>query len=281
MATSELRSPINLVAADLLSEDLLAAARRRRPASHQQATREPAAVPLSPFRSPARASPKEGPSSRAAHLSAPPSATSHSSSGSRAVGSGRAEGRDELERLVGQRIERQRLRPHRKPGADGELVRPGAGLRAVLKREIHELQARSTAFSIRTSLAEGGDASGLGYSLATPWRRASSPPPASPPAAAAAAAAAASTTSAAASAAYTEKVPWRRRSCVHLAAPRCPRRPPAWPGHRSRRQNSQQRKTGSYTALPVVTSWPPCPRRHSVEPPLTAPSAAMLSAHYA
>ena len=79
----------------------------------------------------------------------------------------------------------------------------------------------------------------------------------------------------------TEKVPWRRCSCVHLAAPRCPRRPPAWPGHRSRRQNSQQRKTGSYTALPVVTSWPPCPRRHSVEPPLTAPSAAMLSAHYA
>ena len=78
----------------------------------------------------------------------------------------------------------------------------------------------------------------------------------------------------------TEKVPWRRCSCVHLAAPRCPRRPPAWPGHRSRRQNSQQRKTGSYTALPVVTSWPPCPRRHSVEPPLTAPSAAMLSAHY-
>jgi hypothetical protein len=35
---------------------------------------------------------------------------------------------------------------------------------------------------------------------------------------------------------------------------------------------------GSYTALPVVTSWPPCPRRHSVEPPLTPPSAAMLSA---
>ena len=58
----------------------------------------------------------------------------------------------------------------------------------------------------------------------------------------------------------TEKVPWRRRSCVHLAAPRCPRRPPAWPrGHRSRRQNSQQRKTGSYTGLPVVTSWPPSP----------------------
>ena len=78
----------------------------------------------------------------------------------------------------------------------------------------------------------------------------------------------------------TEKVPWRRCSCVHLAAPRCPRRPPACPGHRSRRQNSQQRKTGSYTALPVVTSWPPCPRRHSVEPPLTAPSAAMWSAHY-
>jgi hypothetical protein len=46
------------------------------------------------------------------------------------------------------------------------------------------------------------------------------------------------------------------------------------------RQN-KQRKTGSYTALLVVTSWPPCPRRHSVEPPLPAPSAAMLSAHYA
>jgi hypothetical protein len=26
----------------------------------------------------------------------------------------------------------------------------------------------------------------------------------------------------------TEKVPWRRCSCIHLAAPRCPRRPPAW-----------------------------------------------------
>ena len=68
--------------------------------------------------------------------------------------------------------------------------------------------------------------------------------------------------------------PARRRShgdacsCVHLAAPRCPRRPPAWPGHRSRRQNTQQRKTGTYTALPVATRWPPCPRRHSVEPPL-------------
>ena len=78
----------------------------------------------------------------------------------------------------------------------------------------------------------------------------------------------------------TQKVPWRPCSCVQLAAPRCPRRPPAWPCHLSRRQNKQQRKTGSYTALPVVTSWPPCPRRHSVEPPLTAPSAAMLSAHY-
>ena len=30
----------------------------------------------------------------------------------------------------------------------------------------------------------------------------------------------------------------------------------------SRRQNTQQRKTGSYTALPVATRWPPCRRRH-------------------
>ena len=148
-------SPINLVAADLLSEDLLAA-RRSRPVSHQQAepvrlaTREPwvlpPASPPAPFLSPARILPPH-----AAHLSAPPSATSHSGSHSgscsRAVGSGRAEGRDVLERLVGQRIERQRLRPHHKPG-DREIVRPGPGLRAVLQREIDELQARSTAFGL-------------------------------------------------------------------------------------------------------------------------------------
>ena len=168
-------SPINLVAADLLSEDVLAAqaARRSRPVSHQQAepvrlaTREPwvlpPASPPAPFLSPARTSPLRS-SPHAAHLSAPPSATSHSGSHSgscsRAVGSGRAEGRDALERLVGQRIERQRLRPRHKPG-DREIVRPGPGLRAVLQHEIDELQARSTAFSIRTSLAEGGDASVL------------------------------------------------------------------------------------------------------------------------
>ena len=55
----------------------------------------------------------------------------------------------------------------------------------------------------------------------------------------------------------TQKVPWRPCSCVQLAAPRCPRRPPAWPCHQSRRQNTQQRKIGTYTALPVATRWSP------------------------
>ena len=54
----------------------------------------------------------------------------------------------------------------------------------------------------------------------------------------------------------------RRSSCYHLAAPRCRRRPPTWPGHRSRRPNKRRRKTGTYTALPVATRWPPCRRRH-------------------
>ena len=49
-----------------------------------------------------------------------------------------------------------------------------------------------------------------------------------------------------------EKLPLSLARCVQIVAPRCPRRPPAclayaWPGHRGRRQNSQQRKTGSYT----------------------------------
>ena len=59
----------------------------------------------------------------------------------------------------------------------------------------------------------------------------------------------------------SEKMPWRRFSGVHLAAPRCRRRPPTWPGHRSRRPNKRRRKTGTYTALPVATRWPPCRRR--------------------
>ena len=59
----------------------------------------------------------------------------------------------------------------------------------------------------------------------------------------------------------TQKVPWRPCSCAQLAAPRCPRRSPARLGHRSRRPNKQQRKTGSYTALPVASSWPPHRRR--------------------
>ena len=185
----QLGSPINLVAADLLSEDLLAAQAtcRSRPASQQQAerawladevTREPwrlrstppPAVRPRPSRSPARTPPVRS-SSRAAHLlSAPPSATSRSdscscsgsgaagsgrsprklnlsSSGlgrgsmctrgsegsggrpsepseSPAVGSGRAEGRDALEYLVGRRIGRlrQRVRPHHTP-SDGERAR--------------------------------------------------------------------------------------------------------------------------------------------------------------
>ena len=49
---------------------------------------------------------------------------------------------------------------------------------------------------------------------------------------------------------------------------RCPRRPPAWPCHQSRRQNKQQRKTGTYTALPVATRWPPYRRRHPLRHPL-------------
>ena len=188
----QLGSPINLVAADLLSEDLLAAQAtcHSRPASQQQAerarladevTREPwrlrpaspPAVRPRPSRSPARTPPVRS-SSRAAHGSPPPSATSRSdscscsgsggvgsgrspgklnlsSSGlgrgsmctrgsegsggrpsepseSPAVGSGRAEGRDALEYLVGRRIERQRQRPrpHHTPG-DGERARPGSG----------------------------------------------------------------------------------------------------------------------------------------------------------
>jgi len=66
----------------------------------------------------------------------------------------------------------------------------------------------------------------------------------------------------------TEKVPWRRCSGVQFVAPKCPRRPPA-SGQVTRPEPpaelAQQRKTGSYTTLPAVTSWPPCPRRHSVE----------------
>ena len=61
----------------------------------------------------------------------------------------------------------------------------------------------------------------------------------------------------------TQKVPWRPCSCVQLAAPRCPRRPPAWPCHQSRRQNTQQRKIGTYTALPVATRWSTLPLRLS------------------
>ena len=60
----------------------------------------------------------------------------------------------------------------------------------------------------------------------------------------------------------TQKVPWRPCSCVQLAAPRCPRRSPARLCHRSRRPTKQQRKTGSYTALPVASSWPPSRQRH-------------------
>jgi len=60
-----------------------------------------------------------------------------------------------------------------------------------------------------------------------------------------------------------EKMPWRRCSGVHLAAPRCRRRPPAWPRHWARRQSKQQRKTGTYSALPVATRWPPLRRRPS------------------
>ena len=59
-----------------------------------------------------------------------------------------------------------------------------------------------------------------------------------------------------------EKKPWRRCSGVHLAAPRCRRRPPAWPRHWGRRHTKQQRKTGTYTALPVATRWSPLLLRH-------------------
>ena len=61
--------------------------------------------------------------------------------------------------------------------------------------------------------------------------------------------------------ARTQKVAWRRCCRVQIAAPRCPRRSPARLGHRSRRPNKQQRKIGSYTALPVASSWPPHRRR--------------------
>ena len=61
--------------------------------------------------------------------------------------------------------------------------------------------------------------------------------------------------------ARTQKVAWRRCCRVQIAAPRCPRRSPARLGHRFRRPNKQQRKTGSYTALPVASSWPPHRRR--------------------
>ena len=61
--------------------------------------------------------------------------------------------------------------------------------------------------------------------------------------------------------ARTQKVAWRRCCRVQIAAPRCPRRSPARLGHRTRRPNKQQRKTGSYTALPVASSWPPHRRR--------------------
>ena len=59
----------------------------------------------------------------------------------------------------------------------------------------------------------------------------------------------------------TQQVAWRRCCRVQIAAPRCPRRSPARLGHRSRRPNKQQRKTGSFTALPVASSWPPHRRR--------------------
>ena len=61
--------------------------------------------------------------------------------------------------------------------------------------------------------------------------------------------------------ARTQKVAWRRCCRVQIAAPRCPRRSPARLTHRSRRPNEQQRKTGSYTALPVASRWPPYRRR--------------------
>ena len=61
--------------------------------------------------------------------------------------------------------------------------------------------------------------------------------------------------------ARTQKVAWRRCCRVQIAAPRCPRRSPARLCHRARRPTKQQRKTGSYTALPVASRWPPHRRR--------------------
>ena len=61
--------------------------------------------------------------------------------------------------------------------------------------------------------------------------------------------------------ARTQKVAWRRCFRVQIAAPRCPRRSPALLTYRSRRLNKQQRKTGSYTSLPVASRWPPYRRR--------------------
>ena len=61
--------------------------------------------------------------------------------------------------------------------------------------------------------------------------------------------------------ARTQKVAWRRCCRVQIAAPRCPRRSPARLGPRARRQTKQQRKTGSYTDLPVASRWPPHRRR--------------------
>ena len=61
--------------------------------------------------------------------------------------------------------------------------------------------------------------------------------------------------------ARTQKVAWRRCCRVHIAAPRCPRRSPARLCHRARRPTKQQRKTVSYTALPVASRWPPHRRR--------------------
>ena len=61
--------------------------------------------------------------------------------------------------------------------------------------------------------------------------------------------------------ARTQKVAWRHCCGVQIAAPRCPRRSPARLTHRARRPNKQQRKTGSYTSLPVASRWPPYRRR--------------------
>ena len=61
--------------------------------------------------------------------------------------------------------------------------------------------------------------------------------------------------------ARTQKVAWRRCCRVQIAAPRCHRRSSARPCHCIRRLTKQQRKTGSYTALPVTSRWPPYRRR--------------------